>query len=47
MFAWLVIGTITPLPGIIEVFGVQGIRTPASISIAALLTAAIGFHEIW
>jgi len=44
-FVWIPLGLITPLPSMIDVFGVAGLRIPASITIGALLLAAIGFHK--
>ncbi|MCA1778521.1 MAG: hypothetical protein LC637_03805 [Xanthomonadaceae bacterium] len=44
-FAWLLLGLVPGIPSLVEVFGVSGVRTPASITIAGLLLAAIGFYE--
>ena len=44
-FAWLVLGLLPGIPSMIDVFGMAGMRTPASITIAGLLLAAIGFFE--
>lgn len=44
-FAWLLLGLVPGIPGMIDVFGMTGMRTPASITIAGLLLAAIGFFE--
>ena len=44
-FAWLLAGWLGWVPGMVDVFGVAGMRTPAAISVAALLLAAISFHE--
>ncbi len=33
------------VPSMIDVFGLVGLRVPAGITIAGLLTAAIGFHR--
>jgi len=44
-FAWLLLGAVPGIPGMIDVFGMTGMRTPASITIAGLLLAAIGFFE--
>ena len=44
-FLWVPLAFITPLPSMIDVFGVVGLRIPASITIGALLLAAIGFHK--
>ncbi len=44
-FLWVPLALVTPLPSMIDVFGVVGLRIPASITIAGLLLAAIGFHK--
>lgn len=44
-FLWLLAGLAPGIPDMIEVFGTGGMRTPASITIAGLLLAAIGFYE--
>ena len=44
-FAWVPLAFISPLPSMIDVFGVVGLRIPASITIGGLLMAAIGFHK--
>lgn len=44
-FAWLLLGLVPGIPSMIDVFGVSGMRTPASITIAGLLLGAIGFYE--
>jgi hypothetical protein len=44
-FAWLLLGLLPGIPSMVEVFGMSGMRTPASITIAGLLLAAIGFFE--
>lgn len=44
-FLWVPLALLTPLPSLIDVFGVVGLRIPASITIGALLLAAIGFHK--
>ncbi|MDX1626123.1 MAG: hypothetical protein R3323_06385 [Wenzhouxiangellaceae bacterium] len=44
-FAWALLGLLPPVPSIVDVFGVDGVRTPAAITIFGLLLAAIGFHE--
>ena len=45
-FLWFPLALISPLPSMIDVFGVVGLRIPASITIGGLLLAAIGFHRI-
>jgi hypothetical protein len=44
-FIWLLIGWFGWAPTLVEVFGVTGIRTPASITVAGLLLAAIAFWD--
>jgi hypothetical protein len=44
-FLWLPLGFLEAVPSMLEVFGMVGLRTPASITIGGLLLAAIGFHE--
>jgi len=44
-FAWLILGMVPGIPTMVDTFGVSGMRTPASITIAGLLLAAIGFFE--
>jgi hypothetical protein len=44
-FIWLLIGWFGWAPSLVEVFGVAGIRTPASITVAGLLLAAIAFWD--
>ena len=45
-FIWVPLALVSPVPSMIDVFGVVGLRIPASITIGALLLAAIGFHEV-
>jgi len=44
-FIWLLIGWFGWVPTMVDVFGVAGIRTPASITVAGLLLAAIAFYD--
>ena len=44
-FIWVPLAFISPIPSMIDIFGVVGLRIPASITIAGLLMAAIGFHK--
>ncbi len=44
-FAWLPLGLLDSVPSMVEVFGVPGLRIPASIAVGGLLLAAIGFYE--
>lgn len=45
-FVWLPLGFLESVPSMAEVFGIAGLRIPASFTIGGLLLAAIGFHEI-
>ena len=45
IFAWLPLGLLDSVPSMVEVFGVPGLRIPASIAVGGLLLAAIGFYE--
>jgi len=42
---WLLIGWAGWVPTMVDVFGVAGMRTPAAITVAGLLLAAIAFWE--
>jgi hypothetical protein len=44
-FVWLLFGWFGWVPGMVAVFGVTGMRTPASITVAGLLLAAIAFRD--
>jgi len=44
-FVWLLIGWFGWVPTMLDVFGIAGMRTPASITVAGLLLAAISFWE--
>ena len=44
-FVWLLAGWLGWVPGMVDVFGVEGMRTPAAITVAALLLAALSFWE--
>lgn len=44
-FVWLLAGWFEWVPGLVDVFGVEGLRTPATITVGALLVAAIAFWE--
>lgn len=43
--AWLPLGLLESVPSMVDVFGVPGLRIPASVAVAGLLMAAVGFHE--
>lgn len=45
-FLWVPLGFTGLIPSMIDVFGVVGLRIPAGVTIAGLLIAAIGFHQI-
>ncbi|MDJ0958040.1 MAG: hypothetical protein QNI91_14330 [Arenicellales bacterium] len=45
-FIWVLLSWLGATPSMVEVFGIAGIRIPASITIAGLLFAAVGFHEV-
>jgi len=42
---WVPVGFIPGIPSVIEVFGIEGLRTPASITVGGLMLGAIGFFE--
>jgi hypothetical protein len=44
-FVWLLAGWLGWVPGMVDVFGVEGMRTPAAITVAALMLAALSFWE--
>ena len=44
-FIWLPIGLVQPIPSIIDVFGMDGLRFPTGIVIAGLMLAAFGFED--
>lgn len=45
-FVWLPLGMLEFVPSMVDVFGITGLRIPASITVAGLLIAAIAFWEI-
>ena len=45
MALWLLLGCLGLVPSMVEIFGIAGLRTPASIAIIGLLIAAIGFWD--
>ena len=45
LLLWALVGFLPFLPSVIDVFGIEGLRMPASVTIAGLLLAAFGFHE--
>ena len=44
-FIWIPLGLVPSIPSMVDVFGIAGIRYPASAAIAALLTAAVAFND--
>lgn len=44
-FVWLVAGWFPGVPSMADVFGIPGLRWPASLAVLGLLVAAIGFWE--
>lgn len=44
-FAWALLGGLDFIPSLVDVFGVPGLRIPASITIAGLIISAIAFYE--
>jgi hypothetical protein len=45
-FLWVPLGLIGLAPSMIDVFGIVGLRTPAAVTIAGLMLAAVGFHQV-
>ena len=45
-FVWVPLGWLNVVPSMVEVFGVVGLRIPASLTITGLLLAAIAFWEL-
>ena len=44
-FLWAPLGLAEAIPSIVEVYGIEGLRIPTSITIGGLLLAAVGFFE--
>jgi hypothetical protein len=44
-FVWVPVAWVGLVPSMVDVFGVIGLRAPASITIGGLLLAAIGFYD--
>ena len=42
---WFLLGLVGVVPSLVSVFGIPGLRIPASFAIAGLLIAAIGFYH--
>ncbi len=45
VFAWALLGLVPGIPSMVEVFGIPGLRIPASVAVGGLLLAAIGFWD--
>ncbi|MBK8537402.1 MAG: hypothetical protein IPL59_21225 [Candidatus Competibacteraceae bacterium] len=45
LFVWFLLGLLGLVPSMVQVFGPDGVRTPASIVVAGLLIAALGFWD--
>ena len=44
-FVWFALGFLEAVPSMLAVFGIEGLRIPASITVGGLLLAAVGFHD--
>jgi len=42
---WIPAGFVPGIPSPVDVFGVDGLRTPASFAVGGLVLGAIGFFE--
>ncbi|MBN8429504.1 hypothetical protein JF535_01445 [Microbulbifer salipaludis] len=42
---WCLLGLLGVVPSLVTVFGIPGLRIPASVAIAGLLIAALGFYH--
>ena len=45
MLVWLPLGVIESVPSMVDVFGMDGLRVPASCAVGGLLLAAVGFNK--
>lgn len=45
-FLWVPLGFVNFIPSMVDVFGVTGVRFPASIAISGLLISAVAFHDL-
>jgi hypothetical protein len=43
--AWLLLGWVGWVPAMADIFGIEGMRTPAAFTVGGLLLAAIAFWE--
>lgn len=44
-FVWVPLGWLGVVPTLIDVYGIEGLRTPASFVVGGLLVAALAFYE--
>lgn len=44
-FVWLPLGMLETVPSMVDIYGVSGLRIPASITVAGLLVAAVALWE--
>ncbi len=42
---WLLAGLLPGVPSLVQVFGIEGLRIPASFMVGGLVLGAIGFYE--
>ncbi|WP_153039083.1 hypothetical protein [Microbulbifer sp. Q7] len=42
---WFLLGLLGVVPSLVSVFGIPGLRIPASVAIAGLMIAALGFYH--
>ena len=42
---WFVLGLLGVVPSLVQVYGMEGLRIPASCTVGGLLAAAAGFHD--
>jgi hypothetical protein len=45
-FVWFTLGWVEIVPSMVDTFGVEGLRTPAAVTVGGLLLAAIGFYDV-
>jgi hypothetical protein len=45
LLLWVPLGLVPGIPGPVDVFGIDGLRQPASFAVGGLVLAAIGFFE--
>ena len=44
-FIWMPLSLVTTIPSMIDIFGMDGLRTPTGIVIGGLMLAAFGFED--